>query len=269
MDKIIGCLMFSAMMGFCNHIYAQKVYRVPNAQRYFLGVKAGVLTSWTAYGDPDLQSEFSPSPTLGFNVAALVNFSLKKNYSFQSEFGFSRMGRKVDFNDHSWTNTATYDFLDFSMLLRRSFKLKVLKNIPSNWYVNIGPNIKYWLSGKGNLVSPGLPQSYSVVFDGESKGEYDKMYIRDVNHWLFGIDIGLGANVGTLKGQQLMAELRFMYGHTYLGHKDSVTPQSINILGFDDSLLDNYKVVSLSLAYTLDFYTGQSKMGKSNKRESK
>ncbi len=268
--KIINCLIFFALIvAGSESAFAQKVYRVPNTQRFFLGIKAGALTAWTAYGDSDLQDEFSPSPTVGFNASGLVNFSLKKDYSFQSEFGFSRMGRKVHFNDHSWTNTATYNFLDFSMLLRRSFKLKVLKDIPSNWYFNIGPNIKYWLNGKGNLESPGLPQPYSIIFDSESKREYDKMYYYDVNRWLFGMDIGLGTNVGTLKGQQVMVELRFMYGHTYLGNKNSVTPESINVLGFDDNLLANFKVLSLTMAYTLDFYSGQSKMGKSNRKEPK
>ena len=60
-----------------------------------------------------------------------------------------------------------------------------------------------------------------------------------------------------------------MYGHTYLGNKDSANNQSINLLGYNDTLLSNLKVLSFSLAYTLDFYTGQSKMGKSTEKEKK
>lgn len=264
--KIITGLMFCILMGGV-HLRAsgQKVYQVPNSQRYFIGIKAGVLASLTTYGDSDLEREFSPSLSGGFHAAGLINFPLKKNFSFQSEFGFARMGRKVSFNSGSWSNTSTHNFLDFGMLLRRSFLLKVWKNIPSNWYFNLGPNIKYWLSGKGNVVSPGLPQPYSIVFNGQSKGEYDKMYYYDANRWLFGMDVGVGMNAGTIKGQQVMVELRFLYGHTYLGGKDSVTPQSINLLGFNDSLLANFKTLSISVAYTIDFHTGENKMGKTNK----
>ncbi len=265
--RIIVLILF-VILGFCGQGISQKVYRVPNTQRYFVGIKGGLLASWSTFRDPDLKSTFSSTPIGGFHVAGLINFSLKKNYSFQTEFGFSQMGRKVIFNSGTWTNTSTYHFLDFSMMLRRSFRLKIGKDIPANWYVNIGPNIKYWLNGSGNIVSLGS-QSYTIAFSGTPKGEYDKLYYMDVNRWIFGLDFGLGANLGTLKGQQVMAEVRFTYGQTYLGNKNSVTSSSINLLGYDDSLLFNLKVISVTLAYTLDFYTGQSKMGKSNFEKSK
>lgn len=259
----ITVLLIFFIAGICDSGVAQKVYRVPNTQRYFVGIKGGVLTSWSVYRDPDLKNQFTGNPVPGFYVAGLINFSMKKNYSFQSEFGFSQMGRSVKFNSDSWSNTSTYHFLDFSMMLRHSFRLKIGKDIPANWYVNIGPNIKYWLNGTGKVEFPGS-QNYTIEFNGTPKGEYDKLYYQDVNRWIFGLDFGLGANLGTLKGQQVMAELRFTYGQTYLGNKDSVTPASINLLGYEDSLLFNLKVVSFSLAYTLDFYKGQAKMGKSN-----
>lgn len=266
--KITVCFICSILMsGACDRACAQKVYRVPNTQRYFVGIKGGPLVSWPVFSEPDLRQEFSALPVGGFNVAGLINFSLKNSYSFQSEFGFSQMGRKLSFNDDTWTNSSTYKFLDFSALLRRTFKLNVGENIPANWYFNIGPNVKYWMSGKGKIASLGPPQTYTIVFDGSPMGEYDKLFYNDVNRWIFGLDLGLGVNLGTLRGQQVMGELRFMYGHTHLGNKESVTAQSINLLGYNDSLLSNLKVLSFSLAYTLDFYTGQSKMGKSTEKE--
>jgi len=255
--------------GCVSSSYAQKTYRVPNAQRYYIGLKGGPLASWPVFTDPDLKQTFSSSPVFGFNIAALINFQLKKNYSFQSEFGYSQMGRQVSFNSGQWTNTSHYQMLDFSVLLRKSFKLKVGKDIPANWYINVGPNIKYWLSGKGEIDAGGNPISYNIIFDGTSKSEYDIMYYNNVNRWLFGADIGIGANLGTFKGQQVMGELRFTWGHTFLGHKDSAGPQSINLLGYNDSVLNNLKVLSFTLAYTMDFYTYQAKMGKSTHQKDK
>lgn len=263
MKKYAHLVCLLVLAGGMNGAFAQKTYRVPNSQRYFVGIKAGALASWPVFTDPDLKNQYSSSPVGGFNVAALINFSLKKNFSFQSEFGYSQMGRSVTFNSGQWTNTSHYQMLDFSVLLRRSFRLKIGKDIPANWYFNIGPNIKYWISGKGEIDAGGNPVPYTIVFDGTSKSEYDHMYYNNVNRWLFGADIGVGANLGTFKGQQVMAEVRFTWGHTFLGNKGSAGPQSINLLGFDDSLLCNLKVLSFTLAYTLDFYTGQAKMGKS------
>ncbi len=261
----INAVYISVLLTLCclDRVTAQKEYRVPNAQRYFVGIKAGVLTTWPVFTDPDLKEAYSSSPVGGFNVAGLINFSLKKHYSFQSEFGYSQLGRSVSFNSGTWSNTSTYQMLDFSVLLRRSFRLKIGKDIPANWYFNVGPNIKYWLSGKGEVSSGSDPLPYTIVFNGTPSGEYNKLYYQDPNRWLFGLDFGLGANLGTAKGQQVMAELRFTYGHTFLGNKGSAGPQSINLLGFDDSLLCNLKVLTFSLSYTLDFYTGQAKMGKS------
>ena len=268
--KINVCFICLILMaGACDRACAQKVYRVPNTQRYYVGIKGGPLISWPVFGDPDLKKEFSSLPAPGFNVAGLINFALKNSYSFQGEFGYSQTGRKMSFSSDTWTNTSTYKFLDFSMLLRRSFHLNVGENIPASWYFNIGPNVKYWMSGKGNIVSLAQSQSYTIVFDGTSMGEYDKLYYNNANRWLFGLDLGVGVNLGTLRGQQVMGELRFMYGHTYLGNKDSANNQSINLLGYNDTLLSNLKVLSFSLAYTLDFYTGQSKMGKSTEKEKK
>ncbi|HQQ97533.1 MAG TPA: porin family protein [Cyclobacteriaceae bacterium] len=246
---------------------AQKTYRVPNSQRYYLGVKGGPLVSWATFRDPDLKDMYSSSPVAGYYVAGLINFSLKKNYSFQSEFGYSQQGRNISFADGAWTNASTYKFMDFAMMLRRSFELKLIKDVPTNWFVNVGPNIKYWMSGKGTVANIGSPQGYDIIFNGTPKGDYDKLYYFEPNRWLFGLDLGIGATIGALPKQHVMVEFRLTYGQTYLGTKNSVTSQSLNVLGFNDTLLCNIKSVSVTIAYTYDFFTGQGKMGKSTQRD--
>ncbi|MBS1544290.1 MAG: hypothetical protein JST14_11690, partial [Bacteroidetes bacterium] len=71
------------------------------------------------FRDPDLKKQFETGVSPGFNVSGLINFSLKKRYSFQSEFGYTMTGRRVTFGSDQWTNASTYQFLDFAMMLRR------------------------------------------------------------------------------------------------------------------------------------------------------
>ena len=234
-------------------------------QKFSIGVKAGPLISWGSFGDKEDKAEYSHKIKPGFYAAGLLFFPLKNKYSFQTEFGFSQRGRKITFNKDSWENSATYYFADASMMLRRSFPLNLGPNIPSQWFVNLGPRVSYWISGKGK-VDAGGSYNYTVVFtempQEVSEPDFDKMYMRDVNRWLFGIDVGVGFNAPLKQNRKLSTELRFTSGHTFLGTKTSATNRT---LGFSDNLRANEKILTLTVAYTIDLNVQESRKGKSTK----
>lgn len=234
-------------------------------QQFSLGIKAGPLMSWGNFGDKDDKDEFSHKIKPGFYAAGLVIFPLKNNYSFQTEFGVSQKGRRITFNDDVWENNATYYFGDAAMMLRRSFPLNLGPNIPSQWFVNIGPHINYWIGGKGK-VKAGGSYTYDVVFgempQSPSQPDFDKMYLHDVNRWLFGIDIGVGFNAPLRQNRKITTELRFTSGHTFFGSKTSASNRT---LGFTDNLRANEKVVSLTVAYVIDVNVQEGRKGKSTK----
>lgn len=233
------------------------------AQKFSFGAKAGALVSWCSFADPDDSKEFSSLPKAGFLVEGLINFPMKSNYSFQAEGGFSQHGRRVSYANGTWENNSTYYFGNLSMILRRSFQLHVLKNVPTNWFVNVGPSINYWLSGRGNIiVEYGVTQPYSMIFNKPSDLSYDKMFVNDANRWLFGLSGGIGFDATTLRNQKIVTELRVSFAKTYLGNKNST---AINVLGFEDSLKANLLTINLSVAYVFDKDIKESKMGKSNK----
>lgn len=231
------------------------------AQKFTIGGKAGVLINWPAFADREDKRIFASRPKLGLSVAGLINFPLKEHYSFQAEGGFSRQGRIVTYNAGTWKNNCTYYFADMNMMLRRSFRLHIAKNIPTNWFLNIGPNINYWISTTGSVkVDPGVTQKFTGVFNKTPEPIYDKMYLNDVNRWLFGLNLGVGFNASTLRKQKIMTELRFTWIGTYLGKKNSAT---MNILGFEDDLKASLNVLNLSVAYVFDKDKKESRTGKS------
>jgi Outer membrane protein beta-barrel domain len=234
-------------------------------QQFSIGVKAGPLINWGSFGDKDDKDEYSHQIKPGFYAAGLVFFPMKNKYSFQTEFGFSQRGRRITFNEDTWENNAVYYFADAAMMLRRSFPLNLGPNIPSQWFINIGPHVSYWISGKGK-VSAGGSYNYIVVFSempqDPPEPDFDKMYMHDVNRWLFGIDFGVGFNAPLKRNRKLSTELRFTSGHTFFGSKTSATNRT---LGFMDNLRANEKVISLTIAYTIDVNVKEGRKGKSTK----
>jgi hypothetical protein len=240
-----------------------------SAQEFSLGVKAGPLVTRSVIADKFDREDFSQQSKFGFLGAALIIFPLKNNYSFETEVGFSQRGRKILSNGDTWTNSATYHFADASMLLRKTFPLRIKKNVPMLWFANLGPNISYWLGGHGKIGVTQL-QSYDIVFGPmpiePSEPDFDKMYVTDANRWLFGVNIGVGFIAPLKKSQKLLTELRFTSGHTFYG---KTTSASWRTLGFTDNLRANEKFLSLTVAYIFDFNLKEGKKGKSTNKESR
>ncbi len=232
------------------------------SQKFSLGVKGGILIAYANFADQADKSKSNVLLKPGFSVSGLIDFPLKKKYSFQAEAGVSQQGRIISFNSDQQTNNSTYYFADLSMNLRRTFRLKIKKDIASNWFVNVGPNINYWMAGNGTIeTSNGIPQDYTIVFD-ETGGAYDKMYVNDQNRWLFGLNLGFGFNAITKRNQKIITEIRLTWGQTYFGTSKSAYWNNITFQG-QESLKYNLKVLNVSVAYIFDKDLRKAKMGKS------
>jgi Outer membrane protein beta-barrel domain len=239
------------------------------AQKFTLGVKAGATLSVASFGNKDDKDQFTNLWKPGFFGAGLINFPMKKNFSYQAEVGFSQRGRKIEFNERTWSNNAIYHYIDLSMVLRKSYPLNWASDVKGTWFFNVGPRVSYWLSGKGTVTSGGS-YDYTVDFGAPPEEpfipDFDKMYMYDVNRWLFGLDFGIGVDAPTRAMQKFVIELRFTSGHTYFGSKDGAFNRT---LGFADNLKANEKIISLSIDYTITREVNQSKKGKSTKTEIK
>ena len=159
-----------------------------------------------------------------------------------------------------------------ALLLRKSFKFNLGKNIPATCFVNVGPHISYWLSGKGTYgeeLADGVPYKIAFVdtFD-LAEADRNTMYMVDANRWLFGADIGAGMTAPITSTQRVLVEFRFTWGHTYYGGR---TAQNYNDINFTDTnMRANERVLSITAAYMFDFDSREAKKGRSTKdRETK
>jgi len=258
-SKYIPLLLFLLMC--CSGISASY------AQKFAVGVKGGASVSFSSFGDKDDADLFTNSFKPGFFFAGLVNFPLKKQFSFQTEGGFSQRGRSIKFENDTWENSATYHFIDGSMMLRKSYPLQWAENVRGTWFFNVGPKISYWLNGKGTVTSGGS-YNYKVKFEKEPENptepDFNTMYLTDVNRWLFGLDLGIGVDAPTTALQRFVFEIRFTSGHTFYGSRSSAFNRT---LGFKDNLRANEKIISFSVDYTLNRDLRDSKKGKSTKKD--
>lgn len=230
------------------------------AQSFSLGIKAGALASWGAFGDRDQKDTFSTKLGPGYTAGFQIGFPLKNNYLFLAEAAYTKKTRRLLFNADTWENRSVYQFAEATMLLRKNFKFYLKKNVPSEWFFSIGPEISYWLTSKGKIIvnPPGFP--YEGVFDKDADGNFNNMYYHDVNRYLFSLVVGVGFKAPMPRNQHIATELRFVSGHTHLGTKNS---SHIEILGYDDTLMMNLKSINLVVTYTFDFNIQQSRKGKS------
>jgi hypothetical protein len=239
------------------------LFAVPSsAQKFSLGVRAGASRTWSVFGDREDRSEFYHNGVNGFSGGGFIQFPLKKDYSCQIEAGYSHRGRKISAKDDSIPNQAVYRFADAALILRKSFNLHFIKNVPSKFYAGLGPQVSYWLSGKG-LLNDDERFAYTLVFNKPYSNEFDaKMYLNDVNRWLFGINLCLGFEAPVKSTQRIAGEIRFTSGHTFYGAKNSA---NYFALGFKDNLRSNEKTLAFLMTYTFDFDLQRAKTGKSTK----
>lgn len=232
------------------------------AQKYSIGIKAGVSAHWAGFGEKEQKDTFSTAIAPGYSAGFQIGFPLKKDFRVMLEGAYAQKKRTLTFEDGRWKNHTTFNIAEANMLLRKTYRFNLGKNVPSEWFFELGPEVNYLINANGKIVvNNGVPHPYEVMFEKEPDYSFDRMFYKNANRWLFGLVLGVGFKAPLRNHHHLTTQLRFVSGHTFLGKKNSSS--TINLFGFEDTLITNLKTVSLSLAYTLEFDTQQSRKGKS------
>ena len=271
----VGCLVvtiFCPIPGFCQNEPEKKEspFSAKSYERFSWGARIGPNVTFPHFSDPDAKSSMDPLPAMGFVVTGITQFRLGERYSFVAEIGYSQKTSKFSYANGNSENTLHMQFTEMSMALRRRFNFKLKKDVYSEFYIHAGPNVDYWISGKGQMATgDGPPAVYNVVFDQTPDGNYNNLYLNGVNRWLFGIDLGIGANAPITPKQKIYIEFRATLGQTNLGTNSSTS--YINLIGFGGSdiqqnlLKSNLKSFTISAAYTFSYNYLSARTGHSTK----
>ncbi|MFC2124787.1 hypothetical protein ACFLU5_08250 [Bacteroidota bacterium] len=242
------------------------IYQISYSQ--FLSGPKGSIHAYTAhYGDKDVQDIYNPKINIGYKAGISSIFPLSDHFSLGWDVLFSRRGRNVKMGESQWRLEEIHNFLEFPVLLNikfdtRTYELGPFKRLgPFTGYFGIGPNMSYWFGGKGYLNTGGIGNNYKLQFS-EFGGDFETLYILDANRFQWGMDLALGFFSPMSNNSQLLTEFRLTLGHTYMGGEESTY---MPILGFEDNLEANYRLLSLSFGYLFYLDPGQLLKGKSTK----
>ncbi len=222
-----------------------------------MGLRLGANVSRSTF-DNDIYKKFTNSnlkfgKLLGGIVFVFEN-PKKDKYALQTEFYVEQIGRNVkvngSFGDFT-LNRAVYNYIHWPMMFRMRFKSSGF-----DFYALLGPQVSYWLGGKGVITRYDQSRNtynkydYKINF-GEPIDDFGNMNMVDFNRWQLGISLGGGALYEINDVSRVAIDVRLYLSHTYMGTKESgVIPK----LGFTDNFESTNQVLEVSVIYTFDFY---------------
>jgi len=243
------------------------ILKVPTFSQLLVGPEVGVNYSWSSFRDKDLKEVYKMSPMPGFHVGGHLAFKVRNRFFLHTSLLYSTKGRVLNGKlDGLLKNSARYNYIDMPINYTVDFRGKIGKGKEFKYFLGIGPNISYWLGGKGKLYNSELEEgnrgelSYKVNF-GKSDGEQapDEMLVESPNRLQLGLNLMAGMVFEPWYKQRFMFSVRYELGHTYLAKSDG------NFLNtyFSDPLNARNQGFRISLAYLVDLKTEERKKGKS------
>jgi hypothetical protein len=233
-----------------------------------IGPTAGAQVSWVGYDDKDYKDTVKVEPHVGYNVGFNLSFRVRKRFFLHTSFVYSTKGRTVKGKiDPQLKDKVRYSFLEVPIMYTYEIKTHVGTNKEFKWYFGAGPNISYWLGGKGTLDNTSISEAhaltrkYKVVFDKDpSQVTEGEMNAIDPNRIQLGLNLSAGFVFEPMGNQKIMLTLRYEMGSSWLGKNKGVFP---DVPDYQQQLRSRNIGFRISVAYLIDLKNAERKKGKS------
>lgn len=244
-------------------------YGGPIRAQILVGPQAGGQLSWVSFQDKDLRDEYSVRPVWGFNAGANTGFRVKDRYYLYTSLVYSTKGKVINGKlDHFLSNQVQYRYIDMPITYAMEFRQRVGRAKTYQWFVGAGPNLSYWLSGKGTFFNSDLhelfrdPLTYTIRFKGDPGAvEDNKMNVEDPSRFQLGLNFMGGVIVQPWGYERFVVTLKYELGHSFLSRtSDGLFP---NVTSYRDVLKTTNQGLRLSVGYMIDLRTSENKKGSS------
>lgn len=236
-----------------------------------VGPVAGPQVSWTRFDDEDLRDTYNVAPVLRYHVGAMISFRVHKRFFLNTSLLYSKKGKIITSDyDSKLRNKVIYSQIDLPILYTAEFEAKLGGNRAFKYYFGGGPNVSYWIGGRGTISSTDIAESgvseidYKVRFKKPlEETQMDEMTIADPNRIQLGINVVAGLVLEPVGFNKISIALRYEMGHSFLGESNGVFPAATD---YTDVLQARNSGIRLSFAYLIDLKTDQRKKGKSTSK---
>lgn len=206
-----------------------------------LGPKLGLHAGKVKYDRASFQDQFDPNLKLGYNVGFGLTLPVSDPVSLHIEIQGADKGKEVSIPLVSLKNKTHYYYLEMPLMMR--YQILPQQGI----FIGIGPNLSYWLAGKGSLTNieeTSTPVDYSVVFGAD--GGADDLVVPQPNRLQLGLLLGIGTLLKSRDDRLILMEIRVEMGHSHLADAAGGT---INDPEFFDNLESKHQLISFNLGY--------------------
>lgn len=246
----ICSLMVLSLLVLSNHFLAAQIVQA--------GFKGGVQMNWVALDDASFGDSVRVSPTPGFDLGGAVSFKVRDRYFLHTEYVYSQKGKILKGKiDPLLRDDVTYHYFEIPALFTMHFKGRLGENREFKWYMGIGPNVSYWIGGKGVVESSDLKENfvdklnYSIVFGPRKDTQHPEVIYYDrANRFQFGLNVGAGLMIEPGERNKVMIDFRYGFDQTRLGKglADYQIPAD-----YDDNLRVRYRSLKVSVIYLTEF----------------
>jgi hypothetical protein len=251
--------------------FAIYTFNSVNAQ-LLVGPVFGGQYSWVSPDQKENKQFFKIKPKLGYSAGLGISVRVRKRFFLTSSFLYSTKGKIVEGKkDKLLRHEVVYRYIDIPIIYSVDFRAKVGSNTEFKYFVGLGPNISYWLGGKGSLYNSDYSENFvpelnfKIAFRKDDNAiAPDQMTVQKANRIQLGLNLAAGFVLEPSPYRKFTFLFRYELGHSFLstdgnGHFPNTT--------YQDDLRVRNQGVRLSLSYMIDVRTDERKKGKSTIRK--
>ena len=244
----------------------------PALAQMYVGPVVGGQLSWTRFDDPDLRNTYDANPVPGYMAGLSASLKVRKRFFLNAALVYSTKGRKLEGGeDPLFRNRTRYDFIEIPVIYAVDFIGQLGSGKTFKYFFGAGPNISYWMGGKGTLYNTDLHEnaSYSVedmkyrVSFGELSGDEQVMAVSDPNRLQLGLNVATGLVLEPRPRERFVITLRYELGHSFLSRTGS---GAFAPTVYEENLQARNKGLRLSVSWLTDLRLEDRKRGKSTSR---
>jgi Outer membrane protein beta-barrel domain len=235
-----------------------------------VGPTAGVNYSWVSFGNKDFKSDFKVRPVFGWHAGAHVSYRVRKRFFLHGSLIYSTKGKEMKGKSDAYddlTLKTQYSYIDMPIIYTVNFRGTIGKK-PFKYFLGIGPNVSYWLGGKGSIENTdthefaenGPKVDYKIVFKKNPfDAAEDEMVVEKPTRVQLGLNFTTGFVFEPARDREIFLTFRYEVGHSYLSRESD---GAFKPTYYQENLQTRNMGIRVSLAYLIDLRIDNRKKGK-------